>query len=101
MNLAATSFVHEGTGSAFAHLVTYSTAVIMYLAPVLFPCFGNGPIKYISYNLHKMNLQNYSEQTTKIFTKSSSIYYPYVYQILDLEHSPKTLRSEIGKMTSF
>ena len=48
MNLVATSFVHEGIGSASSHLVTYSTAVIMYLALVLFPCFGNGPIKSIA-----------------------------------------------------
>ena len=33
------------TGSASAHLVTYSTAVIMYLAPVLFAGMGNGPMK--------------------------------------------------------
>ena len=48
MNLAATYFVHEGTGSDSTHLVTYSTAIIMYLSPVLFPCFGNGPIKSIA-----------------------------------------------------
>ena len=33
------------TGYASAHLVTYSTAVIMYLAPVLFASMGNGPMK--------------------------------------------------------
>ena len=33
------------TGSASAHLITYSTAVIMYLAPVLFASIGNGPMK--------------------------------------------------------
>ena len=32
-------------GSAYSHLVTYSTAVIMYLAPVLFAGIGNGPLK--------------------------------------------------------
>ena len=48
INLDATSFVQEWTGSAFYHLVTYSTAVIMYLAPVLFPCFGKGPIKFMA-----------------------------------------------------
>ena len=48
MNLAATTFVHEGIGSTSTHLVTYSTAVIMYLAPVLLPCFGNGPTKSIT-----------------------------------------------------
>ena len=48
MNLDATSFQHEGTGSASSHLVTYSTVVIMYLAPVLLPCFGNGPTKSIA-----------------------------------------------------
>ena len=47
MNLASTSFVHEGTGYASAHLVTYSTIIIIYLAPILFPCFGKGPIKSI------------------------------------------------------
>ena len=33
------------TGFASAHLVTYSTAVIMYLALVLFAGMGNGPMK--------------------------------------------------------
>ena len=32
-------------GSSSAHLVTYSTTVIMYLAPVLFVGMGNGPMK--------------------------------------------------------
>ena len=45
INLVATSFVQEWTGSTSSHLVTYSTTIIMYLAPVLFPCFGKGPIK--------------------------------------------------------
>ena len=42
INLAATSFVQEWIGSTSAHLVTYSIAVIMYLAPGIFPCFGKG-----------------------------------------------------------
>ena len=33
------------TGSASAHLVTYSTAFIMYHAPVLFAGIENGPMK--------------------------------------------------------
>ena len=33
------------TGFASAHLVTYSTAFIIYLAPVLFAGIGNGPMK--------------------------------------------------------
>ena len=38
-------FVQKWTGYASTHLVTYSTTIIMYLDPVLFPCFGKGPIK--------------------------------------------------------
>ena len=45
MNLAATSLEQVSTGSASAHLVTYSTAVIMYLAPVHFAGIGNGRMK--------------------------------------------------------
>ena len=45
INLVATSFVQEWIGFASSHLVTYSTTVIMYLVPILFPCFGKGPIK--------------------------------------------------------
>ena len=45
MNLAAISLEHVSTGSASAHLVTYSIVVIMYLAPVLFAGIGNGPMK--------------------------------------------------------
>ena len=48
INLASTSFVQEWTGSASAHLVTYSTTVILHLAPIHFPCFGEGPIKYMA-----------------------------------------------------
>ena len=33
---------------AAAHLVTYSTPVIMYLAPVLFAGIGNGPMKLMA-----------------------------------------------------
>ena len=48
MNLAATSLEQVSTGSASAHLVTYSTVVMMYLAPILFAGTGNGPIKLIA-----------------------------------------------------
>ena len=47
INLVATSFVQEWTGFASSHLVTYSTLVIMYLAPIIFPCFGKGTVKYM------------------------------------------------------
>ena len=43
MNLVATSLEQVSTGFASAHLVTYSTVVIIYLAPVLFAGIGNGP----------------------------------------------------------
>ena len=36
------------TSSASAHLVTYSTAVIMCLAPVLVVGIGNGPMKLMA-----------------------------------------------------
>ena len=45
INLAAISLEHVSTGYASAHLVTYLTAVIVYLAPVLFASIGNGPMK--------------------------------------------------------
>ena len=45
INLVAISLEHVSNGSAYAHLVTYSTAVIMYLAPILFTGMGNGPMK--------------------------------------------------------
>ena len=45
INLAAISLEHVSTGSASAHLVTYSTAVMMYLSPILFAGIGNGPMK--------------------------------------------------------
>ena len=45
INFVATSLEHVLAGSACAHLVTYSTAVIMYLAPILFASIGNGPLK--------------------------------------------------------
>ena len=48
MNLASTSLEQVSTGSAYAHLVTYSTAVIIYLAPGLFVGTRNGPIKSIA-----------------------------------------------------
>ena len=35
-------------GSASTHLVTYSTAVTMYLAPVLVAGIGNGPMKLMA-----------------------------------------------------
>ena len=37
MNLAATSLEQVSTGSTSAHLVTYSTTVMIYLAPILLP----------------------------------------------------------------
>ena len=43
-----TSLEHVSTGSASAHLVTYSTAVIIYLAPDLLAGIGNGPMKSIA-----------------------------------------------------
>ena len=49
MNLAATSLEHVSTGSAYAHLVTYSTAVIIYLAPDRRAGTGNGPMKSIAH----------------------------------------------------
>ena len=48
MNLESTSLEHVSTGSASANFVTYSTAVMIYLAPVLFVGIGNGPIKSIA-----------------------------------------------------
>ena len=45
MNLEAISLEHVSTVSASIHLVTYSTAVIMYLAPILFAGMENGPMK--------------------------------------------------------
>ena len=48
INFVATCFVQECTGSTSTYLVTYSTTVIMYLAPILFPCFGKRPIKSIA-----------------------------------------------------
>ena len=44
----AISLEHVSTSSASAHLVTYSTTVSMYLAPVLFAGMGNGPMKLIT-----------------------------------------------------
>ena len=40
--------MQEWIGFASSHLVTYSIVVIMYLAHVLFPCFGKGPINYMA-----------------------------------------------------
>ena len=53
-NLVATSLEQVSKGSASAHLVTYSTAVMMYLTCVLFAGTGNGPIKLIAHisNVH-------------------------------------------------
>ena len=48
MNLAATSLEHVSTGSASAHLVTYSTAVIIYLTPDHLVGIGNSPMKSIA-----------------------------------------------------
>ena len=44
----ATSLEHVSTGSASAHLVTYSTAVIIYLAPDHLAGIGKGPMKSIA-----------------------------------------------------
>ena len=52
MNLAATSLEHVSTGSACAHLVTYSIAIKIYLTLVLFAVTGNGPIKLIAHILN-------------------------------------------------
>ena len=41
----ATSLEHVLTGLASAHLVTYSTAVIIYVARDLLAGIGNGPMK--------------------------------------------------------
>ena len=49
MNLVATSLEQVLTGSASAHLVTYSIAVIIYLAPVLFDKTGNAPIMSVAH----------------------------------------------------
>ena len=49
INLAATSLKHVSMGSASAHLVTYSTAVIIYLALDLFAKIGNGHMKPIAH----------------------------------------------------
>ena len=48
INLAATSLEHVSAGSVSAHLVTYSTAVIIYLAPDILVGIGNGPMKSIA-----------------------------------------------------
>ena len=48
MNLEATSLEQVSTGSASAHLVTYSTVVMMYRAPVHLDGTGNGPMKSIA-----------------------------------------------------
>ena len=48
MNLEATSLEQVSTGSSSAHLVTYSTALIMYLAPVIFAGIGNGPMNLMA-----------------------------------------------------
>ena len=44
----ATSLEHVSTGLASAHLVMYSTVVIIYLAPDLFAGIGNGPMNSIA-----------------------------------------------------
>ena len=48
MNLAAISLEQVSTGSASTHLVTYSTAVMIYLAPDHRAETGNGPMKSIA-----------------------------------------------------
>ena len=48
MNLVATSLDQVLTGSTSTHLVTYSTAVMMYCAPILLSGTGNGPMNLIA-----------------------------------------------------
>ena len=48
MNLVATAFMQDYTGFSSSHFMTYITTIIMYLAPILFPCFGKEPIKFMS-----------------------------------------------------
>ena len=48
INLVSISLEHVLTGYASSHLVTYSTAVIMYYAPVLFVGMGNGPMNLMT-----------------------------------------------------
>ena len=48
INLVATSLERVSTGSASAHLVTYSTVVMIYHAPILLARTVNGPIKLIA-----------------------------------------------------
>ena len=48
LNLAATSLEKVSTGSASAHLVTYSTVVIIYIVPDHLARIGNGPMKSIA-----------------------------------------------------
>ena len=48
INLAATSLEQVSTGSASTHLVTYSTTVMIYRAPVLLAGTKNGPMKSIA-----------------------------------------------------
>ena len=49
INLAAISLEHVSTGSASSHLVTYSTAVIIYLTPDIFTGIGNGSMKSMAH----------------------------------------------------
>ena len=48
MNCAATSLEQVSTGSTSSHLATYSTAMIIYRAPVRLVGTGNGPMKSIA-----------------------------------------------------
>ena len=48
IKLGGTSLEHVLMGSASAHLVTYSTAVIIYLAPDRLAGIGNSPMKSIA-----------------------------------------------------
>jgi hypothetical protein len=48
MNFVITFFVHVLIGYDSAHFVRYSTAVIMYLAPMCLDLFGKCPTKSIS-----------------------------------------------------
>ena len=48
INLVSTSLVHDSTGCASSHFVMYSTFVMIYLAPSLYPGFGKAHIKYMA-----------------------------------------------------
>ena len=51
------------TGSASAHLVTYSIAVMIYLASVIFAGIGNGPMK----SMAQISMSNLGSLISKYF----------------------------------